>query len=488
MLRNLFLRLTLFFLASFMFGERGEASGLGQANNTLVLEVEDARPMAEAVIALGEQLQCPITYEDPPFESPDDLRPVFPGSMMYVPIGGRISFSYQKSPNAFLIVSQLLAEHRAAGNAGEFTVLQNNDIYNVIPVRYKNKAGKIVDHQSILDTRISISLQDTNCQRAIEAICTAVSKANTRFQLLLGLTPLNTFIGAPYSREVIDEPARDVINEILALHNASLKARGARTLSTWQVRFSPPLSEAEKPFYGLNFRRISLQSADSMKMRVLSERPMATAIQILEDRFGILVTYEDPPYVSADDLWQVEGTVKGLVGGIIYMDWDKTYSVEEVLQSLVQIRIGPRDMPAVFAMEEAGPNKYHIFPVVGKNEQGTLVSRTALLGHQISLNRQDIDGLSAIKSICSALSDLTNQNVQLGAVADSLSEILKKYRRPSISITNRKARDCLAELLWQINPAISWQLLYDPNSKGYHLNLTEVCCTIEPNSSVILCY
>jgi len=440
-------------------------------SNSLGLDVYDSRPMAEAVIALGEQLQCPITYEDPPFEFAGDLRPVYPGSTMPVPKGGRISFSYQKTDDTLGVITQLLALHSAVGNAGDFSVIQTGDIYNVIPVRYKNKVGKPVDHHSILDTRISISLQDTNMQYALDAVCKAVSKANSSFNLGLGQTPLNAFMQTPYSCEIVDEPARDIINEMLALHNQSLKDRGAPILLTWQARFSPPISTAKKQSYGVSFRRISLQSPDSMKMRVLAQRPMLEAIKLVEKRFGETITYEGPPYLCASDVWEVNGSVRGLVGGIINMDWDMSYSLAEVLEALIQAPIGPRDTPAVFTVEKGPTGKYHVCPVAAKNEKCNLVAQESIMSKEVSFNLQTINGLQFTESICSKLSDLTGESVVLGAVPEKLSDMLVKHVRASISINSQKVRYCLTQFLGEIDTDISWKLLFDPSLNQYQLIL-----------------
>jgi len=443
------------------------SSGFGQTNNSLGLEVYGGRPMSGAVIALGEQLQCAITYEDPPLEFAGDLRPVCPGSLMLGHRRGRISFSYQKTGNTLEIIRQLLAQHSAAGNAGDFTVIQTGDIYNVIPIRYRNKAGKPVEHHSVFDTRISISLQDTNLQYAMEAICKAVSKANSRFNLGLGQTPLNAFLRMPYSREIVDEPARDVINEILAIYNQALKDHNASILLTWGALTHPPTSTQERQSYGFGFRKISLQSPDSMKMRVVSQQPMASAVQLLEKRFGTLITYEGPPYLCPSDL--LGATC--LRGGIINMDWDKTYSVEEVLGTLMQARIEPRDVPAVFTVEKTAANRFHVYPVMAKDEGGNLVPRISIMNQQISFSTENINGLTFIELICLKLSLLTKEKVVLGPVPEKLSETLSKQISPSISITNQKGRDCLSQFVAKINPDISWQLLFEPSSKEYRLIL-----------------
>ena len=103
-------------------------------SNVLTLEVAAPRPMAEAVIALGEQLKCPVTYEDIPFEYSDDLRYLFPGSKTCVPSGGRLRLYYEKTSDRLEIIKQLLSQHNLAGNAGVFDVTQTNGIYNVIPL------------------------------------------------------------------------------------------------------------------------------------------------------------------------------------------------------------------------------------------------------------------------------------------------------------------------------------------------------------------
>jgi len=442
-----------------------------QNNNSWGLEVFSGRPMDGAAIALSEQLQCAITYEDPPFEFAGDLRPLHSGTATLVPRSGRISFSYQKTGNTLEIIRQLLAEHSAAGNVGDFIVTQTGDIYNVIPVRYRNKAGKIVEHHSILDTKITISLQDTNMQQAMDAICKAVSKANSRFRLGAGRTPLNAFMRTRYSREIIDEPVRDVVNEILEIHNQALKDRNAPFLLTWQARTGPPISSVEKPSYDFDFRKISLQSPDSMKMRVASKRPMAKAVQLLEKRFGTVITYEDPPYLRSPDLWTVRGRVKGLRGGIINMDWDKTYSVEEVLETLMQACIDSGDVPAVFSVEKTGANRFHVYPVMAKDQAWNLVPRISIMNQQISLTIKNINGLTFIELICLKLSLLTKEKVVLGPVPEKLSETLREEISPSISITNQKARDCLSQFVAKINPDISWQLLFDPSLKQYQLIL-----------------
>jgi len=153
------------------------------------------------------------------------------------------------------------------------------------------------------------------------------------------------------------------------------------------------------------------------------------------------------------------------------MDWDKTYSVEEVLESLMQTRIGPRDVPAVFAVEKTAANRFHVYPVVAKDADANLVPRISIMNRDVSFNIQNIDGLTFVESICSKLSYLTKEKVVLGPVPENLLETLRKEISPSVSIADQKARDCLGQFLGKINADISWQLLFNPTLEQYELML-----------------
>ena len=66
----------------------------------------------------------------------------------------------------------------------------------------------------------------------------------------------------------------------------------------------------------------------------------------------------------------------------------------------------------------------------------------------LSFNAHNVNGTALFESICTKLSDLTKENIVLGAVPEkTLSDVLITRAFPSISITNLKADVALNQLL-----------------------------------------
>ena len=432
------------------------------AAETIGISVWAPRPMAEAVIAMGEQTDHVITYEDPPFQYLDDLRPVLPGSESLVPKSGMITYDYERGMDAAQALRDLVARHAEEGNAGEFTVLRTGMIYNVIPGQYRDATGGLVAHESILDTRVSLSLTGRNCQFAFEALCLAVTESDPRYRLLPGRTPLNAFLEIPYDREVVDKSARDVLNEILLMHQSTLDL-DVDDLITWQARFDPNIDKEGKYTYSLSFRKITRSCPDCMKLRVSDRRPMAAAVRVLERRFRAPISYEDPLYVCPSDL--MGGT--GLVGGIINMDWRQRAGLGEVLGSLVNKPIGPRANPDVFRVIEVD-GRYHIVPDMVKDEQGYLAPQQPKTSTTVTVGGESVTGLAYLEKTLAGLSENSGESLALGSLAEDLSQKLHQVEI-SQAATDQEARLVLDSLLARFDDRLSWQLLFDPESRRYDL-------------------
>jgi len=442
------------------------------AVETLGLDVVSSRPMGEAVIALAEQLGCIITYEDPPFQHVTELSPIYPGAKFFIPKPEKISYDYERTKTDREIILGLINRHHEVGNSGDFTFVKIGEIYNMFPIRHLNSEGQVVNHKSVLDVKVSFSLRDSNLWSAIEELRSTVSQSDPNYRIMLGNVPRGAFLGTPFSTEITNETAKDVLNEILNTFNRNYSGyAGADRRWTWQLAHCPQRNDDDnvKLVYGISFRPISDAHPDFMKLRVIHKRPMATAAKILEKRLRSIITYEGPPYSCR---WDIMGDAneKSVTGGIITMDWKLGSSVDEVLNSLVNTPIRPRENIGTFDITK-GNGAYHIHPILSRDENCNLVSKKSIMNEQITINAKNIDGLTFVESVCSKLSEQTNEKVALGPVPDNLSEMLRKHRSPRISISNQKARDCLGQFLWKINGDISWQLLFDPSLKHYRLFL-----------------
>lgn len=446
------------------------------ASEALGLDVVSCRPMAEAVIALAEQLGCIITYEDPPLRHISELRPVCPRSKSLIPKSGKIPYDYDPTQTAEEIIQALIQRHLDEGNVGEFKLLKTGQIYNVVPIRCKNEEGQLVEQPSILDTKVTLSLKYTNCLDAIEKLCSVVSKSNSDYKLVPGTIPYKGLRRTVFSEEINNEPARGVLNEILDNFNsyyAEHPFTGADRRWTWVLYFGLEYRENVKSGYAINFRPILQTHPDFMKLRVTHKRPMAAAAKVFEERFGAVITYEDPPYKCHSDILGNDRTGRSLTGAIIEMDWKLGSSIEQVLDLLVNTHIHPRNHLDVYEWTKID-DTYHIYPYMLNNEECELVPRRSIMSRQISFNAEGVNGAAFLELVCSKLSDVTDEKIVLGPIPENLKESLSKQTPASISITNQKARDCLGQFPWKMNTDISWQLLFDPDLKQFKLILHSI--------------
>lgn len=191
-------------------------------------------------------------------------------------------------------------------------------------------------------------------------------------------------------------------------------------------------------------------------------------MKILEKRFNCIINYEDPPYEYRSEI--LNPARNSLAGGIIKIDWKNGENVENLLDILTQTTIEPRQDKDMFKWS-SNERKYYVYPYKSKDTSGNPVERTPVMAQKISLNVKDVNGVSVIKSICSELSLKTGKKVESGTIPQSMSTALKDKIYSNFSAANRNTNEVLNRCLEEVNPKISWQLIYLPGSKEYQLNI-----------------
>lgn len=220
-------------------------------------------------------------------------------------------------------------------------------------------------------------------------------------------------------------------------------------------------------------------------------RPLANAIQILEARTGIAITYEDPLYVHSSEVTDVTSTVRRDIsnfrpgeapkvlipkGGTIAVDYNvipgtnRPTDPETVVQQLVSAH-NLSGNAGRFRVEKSG-QIIHVIPTAYKNREGALTPQPPVLDAIISLPGEERTGLQTLEAICDAVSRETQIQVVLGTVP--LNLFIRHHDRQEW--VNQKARDILVSLLESTKQGVnlSWRLLYDPTVGRYALNIHAV--------------
>ena len=222
-------------------------------------------------------------------------------------------------------------------------------------------------------------------------------------------------------------------------------------------------------------------------------RPLAAAIEVLEARYGWVITYEDPRYVYSGDIKDVTLSVrrdldkykpgeapKVLIpkGGTLTFEYDvpSDTNLPDDRQTVVQ---GLLDAYAAsgnagrFRLENDG-RLIHVIPTAVNNSDGQLMPQDSILDTKISLTAGERTEMQRLEAICSAITEATKIPVWVGTVPTNL--LLQ--HRDSEGAAQQKARDVLVNLLETVSSRAnwSWQLFYDPSPglKIYMLNIHPV--------------
>jgi hypothetical protein len=220
------------------------------------LDVDDPRPMAEAVQSLVKTYGYQITYEDPPFVYQGDLadRNV-KGFKDRIPAGAALSLRFTPSSRMITptdmagLLEKLLQVHAVSDKGGHFRLVQNEQVFHVIPSEAKDPNGSWVSKSSILDAAISLPSKERTGMAMLEDICAAIgAAAHTR--VMVGTIPNNVILPYRGMLSAENESARGVLMRTLDGSNRRL---------TWILLYDPSGRE-----YFLNILLVPNQFASSI--------------------------------------------------------------------------------------------------------------------------------------------------------------------------------------------------------------------------------
>ena len=219
---------------------------LAQQTRSVDVYFEGPRPVAKAIYELTRKNYQRVTYEDPRYQYPGDVRDVteeFRNPLntsrslrrTLIPVGGSLSVQYSSSspedtPDDWgRTVRSVVDASNAGASGGRFRVLSSDGWLHVVPWETRDDSGTWVKQASILDTPITIEAQKVDGPAALTSICKALSEV-TGQQVIVGVIPLNTFAQYVGEIDANNEPARDVLMELFD----SVSDRIA-----WQIFYTP---------------------------------------------------------------------------------------------------------------------------------------------------------------------------------------------------------------------------------------------------------
>lgn len=227
------------------------------------------------------------------------------------------------------------------------------------------------------------------------------------------------------------------------------------------------------------------EGQQAVKLSVDNPRPMAEAVKQLQEKYGWIITYEDPRLVNESDLLDVTdpnyrqahpGGRRALApkGGRLEISYfvssatGKPENPRALLQMLLNAQAASAN-PGRFELKQTG-QVFHVIPAQVKDVRGRWIHQASILGIPITFPEKERSVFETLETITRALSSATQMKVTIGTIP--LNFFVR--HRVTQSASGEPAREVLLRTLESTNRKYSWRLLYDPGMKMLALNVRSV--------------
>jgi hypothetical protein len=221
------------------------------------------------------------------------------------------------------------------------------------------------------------------------------------------------------------------------------------------------------------------------KLSVNDPRPVAEAVKQLQEKYGWIITYEDPRLSNESDLLDETdpkyrqahpGGRRALApkGGRLEVDYfvspvtGKPENPGALLQLLLNAHAASAN-PGRFELKQTG-QIFHVIPSQIKDASGRWVHQTSILDIPITFPEKERSVFETLETVTRSLSSASQMRIVIGTIPLNLFVRL----RTTQSASSEPAREALIRTLESTNRKFSWRLLYDPGMKMFALNVRSV--------------
>jgi hypothetical protein len=199
-------------------------------------------------------------------------------------------------------------------------------------------------------------------------------------------------------------------------------------------------------------------------------RPLAQTLDALQQKYGWIVDYEDPRYTAKADLVSGTGATALLPsGGNFDVEFPVGMEEAKALQKVVDSYNQSKN-PGRFELRHEATGDFYVVGTGANDEKGNIATQAILFDHSISVMVKQRTVAETISLILQKLALRDHTTITLGVAPTSVL----LHNMAKVGGTKVSARELLLKTLASTNRQFYWRLLFDPNSKGYYLDLHAV--------------
>jgi hypothetical protein len=217
------------------------------------------------------------------------------------------------------------------------------------------------------------------------------------------------------------------------------------------------------------------QTAKTLQIAANSPRPLAQALDALQNKYGWLISYEDPQYLSDAEV-KTEPAPSGArvrvpAGGAFNVNLplasaNAVPDEAQTLQALVDA-YNQTGNPGHFELRKGPEQDFDVVGISAHDAKGNVSKQTVVLDTAVTLPAQSRTVLDTIDAILQQVSQADHVAIELAISPRSL------LRGTNVTLggTNEPARTLLRKTLAATNRTFWWRLLFDPETRAYVLSL-----------------
>jgi hypothetical protein len=207
-----------------------------------------------------------------------------------------------------------------------------------------------------------------------------------------------------------------------------------------------------------------------------SPRPLVQTLDALQQKYGWVVDYEDPQFISELDLVKTGDSgnrapnsklsARLPAGGSFTVEFPANAPDEEKILQLVVDSYNQSDNPGRFELR-SGKSGTFVVGAEARDARGQISHQRAVFDVPITLAERQRTASDTVNLICRKISAQRGIPVTVGVSPRRLLDHISV----TVGGTKVSARDLLIQTLTSTHHRLYWRLLFDPNSKGYFLNI-----------------
>jgi|HubBroStandDraft_6_1064221.scaffolds.fasta_scaffold93983_3 hypothetical protein len=211
------------------------------------------------------------------------------------------------------------------------------------------------------------------------------------------------------------------------------------------------------------------ESAGMVHISANSPRPLEQILNALQVKYKWIVSYEDPQFTAQQDLTAspTDPHMQLPSGGSFAVDVSGAEPDQEKTLKAIVDSYNHSKNPGRFEVRKTTDGRFYVAGVAATDDKGKISAQPPVFDTPITIPAEERTITETLTLICKEISTRSHVPVVIGVSPRSLLE----HATVKIGGNAVSARDLMVQSLADVRTHPYWRLLYDPNTKGYYLDL-----------------